>query len=373
MSEVVTPATSSAPSVSSVDMGSFSVSSNAESSESMREVLDADSDISKAAARLGEKGGRAAAEARRTIKPIPDKPKSEAARVAESAEATTATEEKPLGKPRDDPRARMLEATREAAELKRALAAKDAELAEARRERAAREQARTVPEAKPKAGSTYKEDPSVRPSSEHYTEWDEYNADLVAWTTNKTLETYAQRQSEARREAMVNQVREEQHAAVEASFRNYSEKVTAAWPSAEAFNAEINPDLISWVTSEEGRNNGEQIGPTHVIADEIVALDDPAPVMRYLSKNPEELQRIAALTSARQIQRAMAKIEDRAGAAPTASAPKPEVSRAPKPVRQVAGALHATDSDDDLSDLANQGHDPAKFDEYVRRRSAAKR
>jgi hypothetical protein len=68
--------------------------------------------------------------------------------------------------------------------------------------------------------------------------------------------------------------------------------------------------------------------------------------MLHLSEHPDELQRIAALTTPRAVSREMAKIEARLEAATTGdpSSKREEVSRAAPPVKPVAGKPYVTES-----------------------------
>lgn len=343
------------------DAGDFSVSSNVETPESIETNFGTEkpSETSEAAAKLGAKGGKAAAAARK-IAPIPDKPKveaaSEAIEPAKASEDQTA-EEKPLGKPRDDPRARMLEATREAAELKRVLAARDAELAEARR-------AFRAPVPEPEVQPTYRQDPSVKPKVEDYAEYGEFVEDLTDWKAGQRIENEFRQRQQA---AQMQQAEAQYYGKVNSAMENYSKRVVEAWPTQEAFEAEVDPRLIAMPSSLE-LAPGQRPGPENAIADELITMENPVPVMRYLSAHPEELQRIASLSSSRLIAREMAKLEDRASAATTATAPRTEVSRAPKPVRPVTGAPHAVLSED-LEELANSDA-PGAFERYAAKRSA---
>lgn len=344
------------------DAGDFSVSSNAEAPEAIESnfATEKPDETSEAAKKLGAKGGRASAAARQ-IKPIPDKPTESAPAEPVAASETETVEEKPLGKPRDDPRARMLEATREAAELKRALAAKDAELNEARRA------FRPAPPPADAPKLTYKQDQGVKPVVEDYADYNEFVEDLTDWKAGARINGEFQR-----RQAMAQQQQAEAqyYGKINSAMENYSKKVEEAWPTREAFEAEVDPRLIAMPTSLE-LGPGERPGPENCIADELVAMDNPVPVMRYLSQNPHELQRIASLSSSRLIAREMAKLEDRASAATTATAPRTEVSRAPRPVRPVTGAPHAALSED-LEELANSDA-PGAFERYAAKRKSASR
>lgn len=368
MSETATPATSVPSAPASVDVGEFTVVSNSESSEDMAKVLDSDSEVSKAAQKLGEKGGRAAAEARK-IKPIPDKPKVEAkaevkADDAKAKEAAPVVDEDKPGNPKYDAKARMLEATRQLAEERREKERLRAELEEARR---AREQ---PPEQKAK---TFREDPSVEPKEDDYESYGEFVRDMASYGS---LQTY-QRARQAEQQSMQRQEQERQYwSHVNGKIDSWNEKITSTWPDEASWKADgIDTRLIEWKTSLE-LGPGEAKTAQNAIADELVGqLEDPISVMRYLSKNPAELERLLGLPSSAAIHWHMAKIEERAASGST----KPEkvertveVSKAPPPLKVAKSAPKASDGEEELNELASHGDDPRKFDEYVRRRTASR-
>jgi hypothetical protein len=102
------------------------------------------------------------------------------------------------------------------------------------------------------------------------------------------------------------------------------------------------------------------------IADELVFSSENAPaLMLHLSEHPDELQRIATLSSPRAVTREMAKLAARLEAASAGVSSKPEPSKAKPPVRPVTGSPHAADPTDVSEEMP--------FEEHVKRMNARDR
>ena len=102
---------------------------------------------------------------------------------------------------------------------------------------------------------------------------------------------------------------------------------------------------------------------SNFIASELFSSPESAPaLMLHFTEHPEELQRIAALTTPRAVSREMAKIEARleAATAGTSSKSKEEVSKAAPPVKPVSGVPYVAESDEYREGMS--------FDEYARLR-----
>lgn len=325
-------------------VGGFTVESNSGVSQAQLERdlrPKADDAASRAGSELGKRGGKAAAEKRAAEKSDlkaeqsePDeKPeveaKAEPAPEAkkDKAEEPDKAEEKPpekKGDPRHDPKARMLEATRKEAEAKRALAAER----EARAALEARLEAleRT---GKPSPAEQPRRDPDAKPTPDAFESYEEY---LDA------RDTYNRKQweSESSRRAQI----EATQRAVDEQKRKFSE-VTV--PNLEKYSEEVLSLQTEFQIPEGTKPSG-----ANWVANELFFSPESAPtLMLHLTEHPEELQRLAALTSPRAVSREMAKMEARLEAATTATSPEREdVSRAAPPVRPVTGKPYVTESDE---------------------------
>lgn len=320
-------------------------------------------ETSQAASVLGKKGGEAAAKARKAeAKDVKAKAKDAPDTAAEPQEAA---ETKPVkaegdkeeaepgkdkkGNPRHDPEARI------------AVLARDKREAEQRAERAEREleqerRARTAPAAAPKeerrggltAGSEdVNDDPE--PDLATYDGPDAYERFV------KDSGRHAARQ-EYRAMEQQTQERQREHARgehIHSSVVAFSDRVAKAAEADQNF-LEKTADLASRLQPSFTRAEGQQLTPVHVISDEIIKSDNSAGLMLHFTDNPEEFQRIAALRTPAEIQRAVARIEgylerDRSAAVTADTSAKRETSRAGTPVRSVAGTptTDAGELDDD--------------------------
>jgi hypothetical protein len=337
------------PAYVSVESEGFTVSGNGQSAEAMEANLapepkpdekSEDEKVSEAAAALGKKGGKASAEKRREAKPDVDardevEPEGEASGDVDP--------EKPLGKPRNDPRARMLEATREAAELKRQLAA----------ERAERERLASLvkqPEAAPAKEAKPAEDKEPQEADfENYAEYVKAAAKYVA------RQAYAE-------ERRLDQARERANQwsrGVEATISKFTERVNKVTESDPTFRDRIAPELWDLQPSLS-LDPGQSPQAVNVIADEMLASDQGPGLMLHFTEHFDDFQRIAALPNSRAIAREIAKLEARLEAATAGVSSKPTSSKANPPIRPVTGAPTAVESDDEN----------INFDDYVRRENA---
>lgn len=307
------------------------------------------SPLSKAASELGRKGGEAAAKARKEAAK-----EAVAAQEPEPEEGVEGeSEEKPLGKPRDDPRARMLEATRKEAEAKRE---RDFYRAEYERLRAESEVRRGQPEPRQEAQQPAKERPPFK--WEDFDTPEDYTAAYFEWATQR-------QQERALRDTEINAYASK----IDTAISTYNEKL---WQALGVDSEEAADQAMAQALSEDVRGlrpsfvlrEGERITAETVIADEIVGSADPYGVMLYLSKHPDVFQRLATLPSYQQVQREMAKVEARVEDAShgTPSPQRATSSKAHPPVRPVTGAPVSAD----LSEVS----DELPFEEWVKRRKA---
>ena len=264
-------------------------------------------------------------------------------------------------KPRHSAKARMLEATRQAAELKRQLRERDAELQRLRSERA-RPTAPTPP-------ATGDDEPDPTKYSESPEDVLRFVKDTAKWEAKQELR--AAREAEAREsEARQAAAREaETHEKLDVATTSFRERIRSVEDAEPGFKERVQhfTDLLytTWQPDSSGRWAPiENVGPLNLLADEIVfRSDDPRSLIEYFVANPEEVQRIAALTSPRQFDREMAKVETRAAAAISSPAPSvPTTSRAKPPIRPVRQTPQGSDPDEVT------GNESAA--EYVRKMNA---
>jgi len=301
--------------------------------------------VSEAAAALGKKGGKAAAEKKAEVR------KSQGLDVDEHPEEETETEEKPekpeekegeepekLGKPRHDPKARMLEATRKEAEAKRdrdrIKAEKDA--LQAKHDALQRElEAARAPKEPPKPVEA-----PTKPVRASYASDEDYIEAIAAHKAEEKVKEY-----ETKRET-------------ERQIKEYSGTLDAILgknAKIEKEYAKTDPEYLSKVSDEVkaialkpsfALDLHEVPNADNVIADELFNSDTLAPVLKvHLSEHPEDLERIRNLQSWQEVQvemRLLARTLN--GAVSTATVPKGS-SKAKPPVQPVTGLPAASDPD----------------------------
>ena len=136
--------------------------------------------------------------------------------------------------------------------------------------------------------------------------------------------------------------------AVEEAKRAFNERVSKAREANPDIDMRVSDDVYDCKPSftlprdEYGRPVGYD--QRNAIADEMIRSENPVGIARYLSDHPEEFEKIVKMGTARDIARAIAKIEDRADDATSGNPPsagrsvsKP-TSKAPAPVRPVTGS-----------------------------------
>lgn len=348
-----------------VEMGGMQVSSTSETAEQISESLkpsepakdeprevtpggeDAGSEdarVSKAAAELGKKGGEAAAAKRKAE--AKEKPADE----PEETEAEPEVEK--VGKPRDDPKARIAQVIRERKEIEARFTAESARREAAERRIADLERSYAQPRTEQAPAPR---DPNAKPSAEDFDSYEDFVDARAAWKFRDL-----QREAGERHQAMAY------HESIQGSIRSFSERVSKA--------AEADPDLVSRVSQDIINlrpsfklEEGERPGPLNVIADEIISSEHGPALMLHLTDHPDVFQRLAALQTPREISREMARLELSLGAATTAASPRPAASKANPPLRPVSGSPH--------TDSGELGED-ASVKEHARRwnqREAARR
>lgn len=313
-----------------VTSGSVSLTSNTESAEALKESFappsteapepvvegeEPEDEVKKAASTLGKEGGKASA----------------AKRAAETSEDEPEGDDRPLGKPRHDPKARMLQATREAAELKRQLAAEGRErerlAAELNAERAARARG-ADPEPQPPA-----RDPNAKPEKDDFETYEDFVAARARWEARdefqaRSREFHQQRQVMERRQAIHGRAGE---------FVEHINEFEKADPQ---FREKVAPEIVGLRCSFD-LHPGEMVGPDNIIADRIFDSDVAPRLMLHFTEHPQDFQRIASLRTPMEIIRAMARLEGRLEAATAGTSPRQSVSTAKAPVRPVMGTPQA--------------------------------
>lgn len=349
--------------VTSAEVGGFAVETNTgETSEEITQALqdpeeeteeDEKPDLKKAASDLGKKGGKAAAKARKAKEAEeasePEKPEEQPAEEEKQESKPSEEEEKPekdekpLGKPRHDPRARMLEATRQAAEAKRDRDAAVAKAADLERRLQEVEQRTAQPRA-PQPGQTPQQG---RPSPENFDDYEQYLDARDAHNARKIREEITQEQR--------------YRATAEAADRQLISQIDKFRESTQANVDRYSDDILS-LRTEFQLQPGEVPNAGNWIANELFVSPETAPsLMLHLSEHPDDLQRIAALPNPRAVSRELAKLEARLEAATTAppSPEREEVSKANPPVRPVAGSPSVADGPEFREDMS--------FDDYYAR------
>ena len=313
--------------------------------------------LAQAAADLGKKGGTAAAAKRAADAKAKPEEKAEGEEASQT-DGKAKDDEKPLGKPRDDPRARMLEATRKEAEAKKALASERAErqaLANEIREirsaltkREPGESRQSQAEAERKPASTGK------PAPEQYDDYEQYLDARDNWNRKEWAAENTRRQSEA-----------EYQQRVMGQVGSFTQSLASAAKSDPEFNGKVAQEVMDLQPTMTLDPN-QMPDASNWVADELVFSAENAPaLMLYLSEHLDDLQRIAALSSPRAVTREVAKLAARLEAAPAGSSSKPEPSKAKPPVRPVTGSPHIAEE--------TAYRDGMSLDEYSRGWKPAKR
>jgi hypothetical protein len=345
-----------------VTVDDFTVSSSSESEEELRanmqeateEVKDgpppdpkkeSEERKSKAAAELGKAGGEAAAkkraeEAKQAKAAEGSKPKAED---TEDDEETN-DDEKPLGKPRHDPRARVLEATRKEAEARRALA-------EAERDRQELQQRLGRLEGIAKQAGLLQDEQAVErpqsggasgpkpPQASDYDDYSEYVRDLARFEGHQLLQEHMKRAQEQQHYETLTR----QAVGVVEQFRS-------RLPQEREFTERVRPELLEAIPSF--LLSPKDVNALTDLAQEIVLAEKPSDVMVYISEHPEHLVACLQAKDKRELVRAFARVEaaiEREGngnGAIPAPAPK-KASSARPPITPVSTAGHSRINEED--------------------------
>ena len=318
--------------------------------------------LSKAASDLGKEGGKAAAKARQAEKKYGGKTVAEMKAAHEAAKSKLAAEargsddapepedepepeeaedrdEHPkLGKPRNDPNARVAQAIRRAKEAETEAANARREAADARARLEAAERARTAPAAQDQRQTPQEAArASEKPKEEDFPTYAEFVDALTDWKVD-------QRAQKDQREYRAHQVaaREAQH--VDGLIKGWNGTLEKAAKDDPGFMDAITPALEAIGLPSRLLPSGHEPNALSWIADDLFSAQERAPaLLLYLSEQPDEIQRLAALSSPRAITRELAKIENRLDAATTGTSSEREVSKANPPVTPVTGSPAVAD------------------------------
>ncbi len=324
--------------------------------------------VSEAASELGRKGGEAAAKARAAVKraeakqakesesegaeveakgdedaePAHPKRARDAGKADEGADAPDSDEdserdrEKPLGKPRDDPRARVAQVTRQHAETKRALEAERQQRADLER-RLSEIERQSRPAAKPSQEAEQVDDGEPpapdEPKPEDYETFDKW--------LKATLD-HRDQVREVKRQVASQHYR--QSAYIHTEKAGLRDAIIKGFGDADTVHATVSEEVLALKPSLF-LADGEQRDGRNFIADEIMADKEKAKdYLLFFTENPDEFQRVASLRTPREVTRAMAKLPidaENAGA----SAKGPQVSKAKPPIEPVSGGPRVADGE----------------------------
>jgi hypothetical protein len=295
--------------------------------------------LSKAASELGKKGGQAAAAVRKSeakkaakeAKEAPAAPPEEAeapAKETKPAEAETDDEEVEERKSRA--KARVEEATREAARYRREAETLRRELEDARRTRQEAPKGNGETERRTEAA---RPEASAKPKADDYATYDEY---LDA------RDSYNRQTWEAEHAEKSKAVQRADH--IHTAVTTFSGRVDEMAKTDDSF-MERTAELAAQLQPSFMRAEGRPIEAVHVLTDEIIKSEQAPGLMLHFAENPADFERIKSLHTREDILRAVVKIEARLEGATAGNPPpverqasKPDVSKAPPPVRPVTGA-----------------------------------
>lgn len=269
--------------------------------------------------------------------------------LAKSDQRAETSEEKPAEKedPKHSPRARMLQATQQAAAAKRERDAAQAEAAKLRSE------LDSIREFKEKQSAQNAE------PSESDPKWKserEFVMEHARWAARQEFIEMQARMQEER-------LQQQNDTMKNSRFDAFKAKMDAVSADNPKILDSISPYVLG-LKPLSALEPGERANQSHVVAEEIFLSDNPFGVMQFLTQNPEDLRvLVSQAMSARDVARKVAAIEAKLEVPVTAgTGPKVEVSNAKPPVRPVTGSPHTAQESDDVS-----------FEEHFRKENAKER
>lgn len=306
-----------------VETDGFRIESNSRTAEQMTEAF-------KTAKEAPEKAHKAAEKAVPQDDGAGDDPEGEES--PETAPEGSAEAEKPLGKPRHDMKARMLEATRKeseakkrADEIERRAIALEAEL------RALKSGIQPKAEAKPAEKQAPVGD--GRPKLEDFESLEDHAEAVANWVADKREKAA----KESQQKAEFERVTQEKFSSFAQRMGEHLKDDPDFWERQNETVVQLKP--FSVLTEEEKQT----AGPLNALADHFLVSDKAPALIEYFSGKPDELQRLSTLHPGN-FWRELGRIEERLSAATTASAPPP-VSKAAPPARPVTGGPPSNTSD----------------------------
>lgn len=282
-------------------------------------------------------GLAAAVEAQKTGKPL-TKPAKEEKTATDLPPAAEVPLEKPKGRPRNDPQARIDEITAKHREAERRAETAERELAALR--------APKQSEA-PKPVVAASEDPEPNPA--------DYPAGEYDPNYFKACGAHAARQEFKKQSdiAAKAHARDREITAVETRMASFGKRLSAGVKDVPAFLETIAPEITGLQTSDAQAllEPTKPITAANAIADCISNSQNPAALMQYLHDHTDIFQRLLTLHSIEAIWE-MGKLEARQEAAHSGPAKTPIVSQAKPPMKPVGGAPVVNDDapGDDASD-----------------------
>lgn len=235
----------------------------------------------------------------------------------ETAEDGSGKDERPLGKPRHDPRARVQQATAQAAEARRERDAARAELVAAQRELESLREAR--------AGRSDKE-----PVETDFADYTDFVKARARYDARQEFDAQRIEQAESRHNQALS---------AERTRRIESFKQKLADAGGKEFIDRLDSDLVQ-LRPVSVLSPDEKPTQANAVA-ELILLSEIAPaLMEYFTKEKAELQRLTTLPMSQlELTRAIARIETKLeGAVSAGSAPKVEISQAKPPIKPVTGS-----------------------------------
>lgn len=194
-----------------------------------------------------------------------------------------------------------------------------------------------------------------------YETWEAYEDDLLAWNTEKVLQTIDERSAKQRQEAQI----EATNRTIEQSWKTRVDKAR-----------EAHADYDDVALGEDGP--GKLIQAGSIVDEWIMQSEFGAELLYYFGQHPEELQKFGNFPGNNAaVRRALVKLEDSFSAPPKESKSEPEsearVTKTPKPSSEVGG--RGTRLPDPVAAAVADGSDEATrryIDEQNRRDIRAK-
>lgn len=301
-----------------VEQDGYSVSSNTESEEQIRENFA--SEPAAPADAPAETSSTSDTDAE------PETAEEQAARERDEKGRFAAKAEQ-AEKPRSSPKARIDQVVARQREAERR-----AEVAEAR----ARDlEARMAPQGAPQPTAPQAATSDAEPVEDDFANYRDYVKAQARWEARQEFtQQFQQQQAVQREQAAQQQVLQERDQVI----GGYVSQVDTTLQADPTFLGRIAPEVLAIPTFNTLRP-GQAPAPIHFLGEELLRSPKVTQLMQHLSDHPDDLQRLATLPP-REITRAMAFLEARVGGAALTGTARParNLSQAKPPVRPVAGS-----------------------------------